>query len=190
MSLKTRTALGNALKKRMAEKPVDKITINELIHDCDINRQTFYYHFEDIYDLLRWVFEQDAKTLISNNEKGLIWQDSLRELLYYLSQNRAFCKSALNSLGRMHLQTMLSDYLTEILHMTIENIVKELNVPNGRTQAEYINLCTRFCIISLTGLMEDWLTEPSGKTPEEIVTFADDMIQSLIAGIRLRYGKQ
>lgn len=49
----TKHALATALKQAMARKPLDKITIAELTHACNIRRQSFYYHFEDIYDLLR-----------------------------------------------------------------------------------------------------------------------------------------
>ena len=44
----TKTMLCQALKKKMAQKPLDKITIRELADDCGLKRQAFYYHFEDI----------------------------------------------------------------------------------------------------------------------------------------------
>ncbi len=44
----------------MAVKPMDKITVKDLVEICGVNRQTFYYHFDDVYDLLEWVFEEDA----------------------------------------------------------------------------------------------------------------------------------
>ena len=41
----------------MEVKPIDKITVKDLVEICGVNRQTFYYHFDDVYDLLEWVFE-------------------------------------------------------------------------------------------------------------------------------------
>ena len=61
MSSSTKEALGAALKKMMAIKPIDKITVKDLAEICNVNRQTFYYHFDDVYDLLEWVFEADAE---------------------------------------------------------------------------------------------------------------------------------
>jgi len=40
--------LADSLKKAMKSKPVSKVTISEIIADCNVNRKTFYYHFEDI----------------------------------------------------------------------------------------------------------------------------------------------
>ena len=64
MSSSTKEALGAALKKMMAVKPIDKITVKDLVEICGVNRQTFYYHFDDGYDLLEWVFEADAENAV------------------------------------------------------------------------------------------------------------------------------
>lgn len=59
-NLQTKTALAASLKKLMEKKPLKKITVSEIITDCNVNRKTFYYHFEDIYALLKWMLEQEA----------------------------------------------------------------------------------------------------------------------------------
>lgn len=61
MATSTKESLGNALKKMLTIKPIDKITVKDLVEECGVNRQTFYYHFDDVYDLLEWVFEEDSK---------------------------------------------------------------------------------------------------------------------------------
>ena len=60
MSRATQLALAESLKKLMKGKSLRRITIAELVADCGLNRNTFYYHFEDIYALLRWMLEQEA----------------------------------------------------------------------------------------------------------------------------------
>lgn len=67
-TLKTKQALAAALKEKMLKKSFSKISVSELIDASNINRKTFYYHFEDIYALLKWTFEQDA---IENGTKKL-----------------------------------------------------------------------------------------------------------------------
>lgn len=59
-SYQTKMMLCASLKKIMKHKPFSKITVSELIKDCDLNRKTFYYHFEDIYRLLKWTLEQET----------------------------------------------------------------------------------------------------------------------------------
>ena len=55
MANSTKKALEASLKKLLKEKPFDKITIADLTGDCGISRMTFYYHFQDIYELAEWV---------------------------------------------------------------------------------------------------------------------------------------
>lgn len=73
----TKRALADALKRLMAQKPVDKISIRELSDLCGIRRQNFYYHFEDVYDLMRWMFQEEAVSLLRRHEGALLWQDGL-----------------------------------------------------------------------------------------------------------------
>ena len=56
----TKKLLADTLKKIMRSKPFSKITVSEIIQECGVNRKTFYYHFQDIYDLLKWVFDEEA----------------------------------------------------------------------------------------------------------------------------------
>ena len=48
MSDITKNALANSLTELMAATPLDKITVRMLVENCGLNRQTFYYHFQDI----------------------------------------------------------------------------------------------------------------------------------------------
>ena len=64
----TKLALANALKKLLQKKFLDDITVKELVEECEVNRQTFYYHFQDIYDLVEWACEEDAGRALANNK--------------------------------------------------------------------------------------------------------------------------
>ena len=52
MSVQTEKALAESLKKLLAKKTLEKITVKDITDDCGVNRQTFYYHFHDVYDLV------------------------------------------------------------------------------------------------------------------------------------------
>ena len=65
----TKIMLCQALKKKMAQKPLDKITIRELADDCGLKRQAFYYHFEDIPALFRWALEKSTKQMLQEIER-------------------------------------------------------------------------------------------------------------------------
>jgi len=62
MATSTKKALAAALKKMMEVKPIDKITVKDLVEICGVNRQTFYYHFDDVYDLLECLRRTRTRT--------------------------------------------------------------------------------------------------------------------------------
>ena len=55
----TRQLLAQALIDICKTKPLDNITVTELTKKCNLTRQIFYYHFEDKYDLAKWVHLND-----------------------------------------------------------------------------------------------------------------------------------
>ena len=49
-----RETIANAAKTLLFDKKVRKLTVKDIVEECHITRQTFYYHFEDIPDLMAW----------------------------------------------------------------------------------------------------------------------------------------
>ena len=68
MSQITKRALEQSLKNLLLKKPLNKITISDITEDCGINRMTFYYHFQDIYDLVEWSCLEDARKALAEKK--------------------------------------------------------------------------------------------------------------------------
>ena len=58
----TKIIIAEALIRLVQEKPLDKITISEIISACNTSRRTFYYHFADKQDLVCWIFDWEVAT--------------------------------------------------------------------------------------------------------------------------------
>ena len=63
----TKRALAQAIKELMNEKPLVKISIADIVDRCQMNRQSFYYHFRDKYDLVNWIFYTELITELQNS---------------------------------------------------------------------------------------------------------------------------
>ncbi|MEG1932709.1 MAG: TetR family transcriptional regulator, partial [Pygmaiobacter sp.] len=59
-SAHTKRVLGDSLKELMQKKPLAKISVGDITAHCGINRQTFYYHFKDKYDLVNWIYTSET----------------------------------------------------------------------------------------------------------------------------------
>ena len=95
--MKTEYRLAEALKNMMAEVPLDSISVTTLTKKCRVNRQTFYYHFHDIYDLLTLVFLNEEIPHIENAKDT---KELLKFIFTYYSKNKAFIDATLNSAGK------------------------------------------------------------------------------------------
>ena len=89
-SLNTKKMLSSSLKKFMLKKPLSKITVSEIVADCGINRKTFYYHFEDISDLLKWTLEQEAFDIVKKFDLIHDTEEVISFVLTYVEENKAF----------------------------------------------------------------------------------------------------
>ena len=87
ISMYTKKALSEALKEALKTKPFKKITVSELIEACNINRKTFYYHFEDIYALLVWTFEQEAINVVKHFDLMVDSEEALTFIMDYVEEN-------------------------------------------------------------------------------------------------------
>lgn len=67
MNTLTEQAFAKALKEIMQEKSFDKVTVTELVQRLNVNRQTFYYHYNDLYDLLEQIYIADGEQMIDDN---------------------------------------------------------------------------------------------------------------------------
>ncbi len=187
---RTKYALAAALKKLMAQKPIDKISIHDLTESCGIRRQTFYYHFEDVYDLLRWMFQEEAVALLKQHEGTLLWQEGLLQLFHYIEVNRAVCLCALKSVGREHLKRFFQADIHAVIHRTIEQISQEVGVLLDGISEDDIALMTHVYVVSVAGVVESWLLGEIDRTPEQMVAFADRVFEDHIRGAQMRWKEQ
>lgn len=182
----TKQAMATALKELMAQKSLDKITIGDITARCGMRRQNFYYHFVDIYDLLRWMFDEEALSLLRRHEGALLWQDGLLQLFQYLDENRAVCSCALRSLGRDTIKRFFAADIYEIIHRTVDGIGRDLGLCGNAAARVDTDLLTHFYVAALAGVLESWLLGEIERTPEELIAFADRLLQDHVCGARLR----
>ena len=167
-----------SLKKLMKKKPLHKISVREITEDCGVNRQTFYYHFQDIYDMVKWMYQQEALVLLAEHDNILLWQDGLLRLFHYLDDNREVCLCALNSVSHAELKRMLYDDVHDILKRVIVNIGRDL--PN--VKEEYVEFLTHFYTLSLASMVESWLAGGVSQTPEELIAMIDTTLTDHMNG--------
>ena len=104
---KTKAMLAESMKQLMQKMPLEKISVGDIIEHAQIGRNTFYYHFQDKYDLVIWVFQTETAALLSADPAASDWCETVDRLVDYLCQNREFYCNALAYDGQNSLQEHL-----------------------------------------------------------------------------------
>ncbi|MEA4847172.1 MAG: TetR/AcrR family transcriptional regulator, partial [Clostridiaceae bacterium] len=73
----TRKAINEGFIALLNERPFDKISVVDIAEKCGITRNTFYYHYADIYALVDEIFRNDTERLINQNVDCNTWQEAV-----------------------------------------------------------------------------------------------------------------
>lgn len=162
MAPSTKLALANALKTQLQKKFLDDITVKELVEACEINRQTFYYHFQDIYDLLRWLLEHETAETLGEAED---WQAALLDAFRYIRDNHMMIYHIYRSTGRDNLlDCPFYSLARAISSASVEREARELRLPEADT-----DFLTDFYMYAIAGVMVGWFAGDMREEPEELV---------------------
>lgn len=173
-SLNTKKALSQALKKRMETKPFSKITIQEIILDCGINRNTFYYHFQNMQDLLRWMLRHEAIDIVKRYDLATDYESAILFVIDYLEQNQHMLNCLSDSVGCDELKRYLQDDFTEI----IESVISlEETAAGARLPEDHRKLLISFYREGISGLIIDYLHGGIDLTKEKAVQYIADIFR-------------
>jgi len=129
--------LADSLKRLMAERAFYKISVADIVNGCGLTRQSFYYHFKDKYDLMNWIYYTETACFMSAYDTVEHWTDGLKDLCYYMQQNKAFYINALNTVGQNSFPEYLHGYISDISVSAVENM---LNAEFDREKWEFFVL--------------------------------------------------
>lgn len=80
----TKEMIREVFIKKLNEHPLNKITVKDIVRECGINRNTFYYYYTDIYALLSEIFQTELQTVIDEYNDTLSWKKAFLWLLSLL----------------------------------------------------------------------------------------------------------
>lgn len=180
ISLQTKQKLAASLKKFMMLKSLNKITVTDIIRDCNVNRKTFYYHFEDIYNLLKWILEQEAVEVVKKFDLMVDYKEAIIFVMNYIENNAHILACAYDSLGREEMRRFLYHDFTSIIETLIDNVEKELGLCVKKEFKYFVcNLYTE----SLAGILIEWFKNPQNRCKEQVVEYLSIIFRSSLPEI-------
>jgi AcrR family transcriptional regulator len=173
----TKMVLKDSFINLLEKKDISQITIKEICEDADINRATFYAHYNDQYDLLKKIEDELLENINAHLEEFYRKNNNTDDILLaekifeYLKENAKLCKLLLSERGDFSFQK-------QVMRLVYDIIISELTDNNKITKedAEYVY---SFTITGCVGIVQKWLHEDMIKSPR----YMAEMVVKLTLGL-------
>lgn len=168
----TKMAISYAFKELLLEKPYNKITVNDISERCGINRQTFYYHFLDIPNMVEWICNDDVSKVINFDITYENWQESFLLIFELLEKDKAFIMNIYHHVSHEILTNFLHQATYRMLMQVLEE--KSSNIKVSQTERVFI---ANFYKYGFVGLVLDWVNHDMQEDPHLIIERLDSLIK-------------
>lgn len=159
----TKRALAEGLKDLMKAKSFEKISVADIAESCGLNRQTFYYHFQDKFDLVNWIYYNELISLLADNLTYENWDMRICETLTIMKQNQPFYQTTLKSSENNGFQTYLFKVTRELLLDVVSRIAGE-----NRIRPEHKTFLAEFYTFGIVGMIVQWAQKGMHESPQDL----------------------
>lgn len=184
-SLTTKRAIAYAFKDLLKEKAFNKITVNDIAKECDINRQTFYYHFQDIRDLVEWTCLDEVDSILKKKDECERWEDKFLLIFEIMKDEKVFVKNIYHSVSSEILRNNLYRLVYPIIY---DEIVEKSKGKNLREEDK--KFITDFYKYAFVSIVLNWIDNGMNENPEEIVSKVSDLVTGTINHACLSMNKE
>ena len=178
MSNLTKKALAQAITEMLEEHPLDKITIRDLTGACGLTRNTFYYHFHDVYELLSWTFQDQTDTIMRKYTEKEDWQGGLEEALSFLYSHRRMIVHVSRSVSYVDLFRFVDEIMLRhakgVVALEAENLHKD-----GLSD-EVIGLTADFYTNAIIGAVFSWIRDDMPQPPAELARRFNEIFKGTV----------
>lgn len=181
----TKFAILKVFGDLAASRPVDKITVKDITDQCGISRNTFYYHYQDIYQVLKAYVQYSAEHVIELmvEDEGEDGKAGLKEIRY-LEANRELLCNLYRSAANEEVRNCLQSASQIIFDRLIESVSQGMEV-----QAEDKKILSAVCQYTVRGIMASWMEEDgmlNGETLEQVLVRLDYLFKGAIREALMR----
>lgn len=163
---KTRYVIANSLKELLESKRFEKITIKNIVEHCGLNRQTFYYYFQDKYELVNWIYDTEVDDYLivpKSREDGYF---NITVVIKRIYLNKAFYRKILTSDNS---QDFRNHMLSQMRKHT-RNLI-EYNTRTGNADNALREFCIDYISYAYIGTIFRWIENDTGMSPETLSKF-------------------
>lgn len=144
--------------------PIKDITVKEIVSRCEINRNTFYYHYHDVYAVLTEIFEMEIQKVIDEYNDTLSWEEGFLKATSFAQNNKRAIFHVYHSIRKEELER----YIFNVSGSVMERYVMRRS-ENINASKEDIKLIAFLYQSALTQMVMHWIAEGMKEDPEKII---------------------
>lgn len=168
----TKNMLAATMKELMEEQPLSKISVGEIVARCGLNRNSFYYHFKDKYDLVNWIFYTEFAAAMKDVDFESTWA-ALEQIYRFFYNDRVFYQNALSITGQDSFSEYFASIMKPVLIVQIESIYEE-----DEDQEFYAEFVVSAFLLTLSR----WLADGAKIPPEKLA----ELSRKVLTGAAVR----
>ncbi|MCQ2542873.1 MAG: TetR/AcrR family transcriptional regulator [Lachnospiraceae bacterium] len=183
MSQFTKKAIMDSFVELSAQMPIDKITIKKVADNCGINRNTFYYYYQDLYALKEEIIYTKAEKLLKNADfsSAESWKSSLRIVGAYAVKNETFIKNLFQSMGRDAFGDYMTDVVSTLAYQGICNVYhNNPSLENVKISDKELKRLAYFFAKIFSETTVEWLRGKSAENPVDTLEHGIEMLNGVI----------
>lgn len=175
MAKYTQKAIIESFMELLQKKSLDKITVKDIIEETEVNRNTFYYHFQDIYDLLESAFEEEAVKFRSEADpKNNFYEEYIRTVNFLLDHSNAIIH-IYNSKSRDVIKTYLESAASFFIGRFVEEAAEGSKLSeNGKNYIIY------FYTDAIIGITLRWIEGSMMDSKEVLIKTVSDSFNATV----------
>lgn len=160
----TKEMIRRTFVKQLNEHPFSKVTVKSIVEECEMNRNTFYYHYADIYEVLAEVFETELEKVVNKYSENASWEECFNLAVKSALDNKAAVYHIYNSIKREELEK----YIFNIAGTLMNRLV--INKSQGiEAKEQDIHIVAKFLQCALTQMVISWIAGGMLENPYELI---------------------
>ena len=172
----TKKKIREEFIKILNERPLNKITVKDIASACEINRNTFYYYYTDVYALLSELFQTELQTVTDEYNDTFSWEESFIVATKVALENKIAINHVYNSMQREELEDYIYNVSGHVMNRYVEKVSDGISASSGDKK-----LIASFYQCALTEMVLRWIASGMKEDPDTIVRRIGQLFDGHIA---------
>ena len=167
-----RKIFADTIIDMMQVQSLNSITVTDIVNQCGVSRQSFYYYFDDIYDLIEWIYMQETERALNEFSDIDSWQTGYIRIMRWAQDNKVLVMNTFRSIQREYIEIFMYRVLYQYIIKVVKTEAEDINVTEE--QCKYI---AKFYTLAINSISLEWIKNNMDESPEDVAEKVNFMIE-------------